>query len=188
MKKLLVIILLFVPTLIFAQNKEPKKINLGFEIGNKYFHTFTIGNREYTSIVNMQSNTPIEMTLYLNYKINKLNTVSLGVSAYNAFISSDRLTPTIIDYKYFFKESRNTAFINAGIGYTLFNPTDIRSTVFKVGGGYRFSITKKKNMHISVNYDLNKLFVPNVYFYDIKSFKDVNVDVYSFNVKIGIGF
>lgn len=185
MKKLLGIILLFVPTLIFAQNNEPKKINLGLEIGNKYFHSFSVGNQEYTSVSDMVSLTPIELTVYLNYKFNNQNTLSLGFSMHDAFFLGGKITPTILDYKYFFNERKNTFFINTGIGYTLYNPTEIRSVVFKMGGGYRFSITKKKNMHISVNYDLNKL--SNIYVLDANSIKNKNIDVYAFNVKIGIG-
>lgn len=189
MKNILYIILLIIPIFTFGQNEKSKnKIQLGFEIGNKYFHGFSVENYDYTSVSSMVSTTPIETTVYLSYNLNQQNTFSLGLSIHDAFFLGGKITPTLVDYKYFLKEDRNSFFINAGVGYTLFNPTDIRSTVFKLGGGYRFAVTKKKNMHVSVNYDLNKLSNIDILNYNLMSINNVDVNVYAFNVKIGIGF
>ncbi len=189
MRRILYIMLLIIPMSVFGQTEKPKhKIQLGFEIGNKYFHSFSVGNYETSGIIEMVGITPIETTVYLSYNLNEQHTVALGVSLYNAFLLGGKLTPTLIDYKYFLKKERNSFFLNAGAGYTIYNPTEIKSAVLKLGAGYRFAITKKKNMHVSVNYDLNRL--SNIYVLNPKasSFDKVNVNVYAFNVKIGIGF
>lgn len=190
MKKLL-LLLLIIPIFSFGQkeNNNSRTIYFNGEIGQKYFHEYTVGNRDFKCISQMVAMTPLELTVYLAHDFNNKNTLSLGVSIYDAFLQGGKITPLIIDYKHYFKEEDNSLFANAGIGYTLFSPSDINSMVFKIGLGYRFSISKSKRIHIGINYDFNKL-------YDIFTFennssfssKTVDVNVYAFNVKIGIGF
>ena len=186
----IILILMAMSLMSMSQEKNNgRKLYLSAEIGNKYFHEFTVGQRTFKGYSQMVATTPIELSMYLCHDFNSKNSLSLGLSIYDAFLQGNKLTPVIVDYRYFFSEKSNTLFANAGVGYTFFGPSDIKSAVFKLGLGYRFEICCNKRMHIAVNYDLNKLY--EVVAFDSNSSWSSSledVDVYAFNVKIGIGF
>jgi hypothetical protein len=187
---IIIIVLILIPSLSMGQEKtKSRKIYFGAEIGQKFFHEYSVGQHTIKGYSELVALTPTELTMYICHDFNKQNTLSLGLSIYDAFLQGKKITPTIIDYRYNFKKEDNTLFVNAGVGYTLFGPSELKSTVFKMGLGYRFSISKTKRMHIGVNYDLNCLYDIDV-FRDNSSFtsESADVNVYAFNVKIGIGF
>jgi len=221
MKKITIILLVLIPLFSFGQNDKKKEngsfgaevgdnyvkftfgdekskvrnFYFGAEIGQKYFHEYKVGQREVKGISQMVAVSPIELSLYACHDFNSQNTLSVGLSLYDAFLQGSKVMPTIIDYRYYFKSDNNTMFASAGLGYTLFEISDIKTAVFKLGLGYRFSVSHNHRMHISASYDLNKL-------YEVLAFNSssdnmvpgfidsdlVDVDVYSFNVKIGFGF
>ncbi len=190
MKKILIILLSLIPFLSLAQNKETtRKIYFAAEIGQKYFHEFSVGDRTYSCVSEMVAVTPIELTIYLGHEFNNQSSLNFGISIYDAFLQGKKITPLVLDYRYYFSKDKNSLFVNTGIGYTLFGPSDIKSNIFKLGVGYCFSICKSHRMNLGVSYDLNSLsdiFV----FKNNSSFSSTtrNVDVYALNVKLGINF
>jgi hypothetical protein len=166
MKRYIIVLLVIFPIITFSQDHVYKRIFFKTDFGINIYPKQHVNDLTYE---NIDATKRYESTVYLGYRINRKNTLDLGLTFGEAL-------PLSINWVHYLKNKDNTIFYKLGFAHNVLFYEVLNYNKYIFDLGYRFKFNKRAKRRFAVSLGYNWHTVIN------------EADASSFTCKIGYNF